>query len=835
MLRIRDDGTTFLSPAASPCRLRAQWVSNFKLVLAMVTKLSRSLGIKPIAYPSSLGLPLLLFLFVACCVARIEGLGYTNSIAASYGDLGQVCAIEASGEQVVLCWGKNSSQVVQASSTQVSFVVITGGEGFVCGLRTGSYNPYCWKGNLSTTNSLPDVYQNVSYSTIAAGERHVCAIRRLSEAERPGDVECWGEDKRGETEPPPYLKVTSLVAGRWFTCGLDDSHRAKCWGSDEHNIRTKIPSWEEFDSLSAGTNHVCGILRYSQRVKCWGDNGSQQANPPSNVSFVAVSAGLHHSCGIKADTHEVVCWGAADFYGIEFKLGTSFLALTSAPNMTCGIQEGSLLAMCWGKGIEYMPPLELFSPGVCVSRDCQAGIEFYFNASANMNLPVSTVGTICRDSSQKICIPCAKSCPAGMFLSKECGGGVDRKCTDCELCHSSSCQDVCATFSPPVPSPQQQLLQSNVGRRKSGGAATIIGAAVTGGLVVAIVGALAFCFVYRKRVRYHFWGCASREKLSENGGITPPESNAGSNGGMRRKGNNHEIYRMQAFRLGELREATNGFKELNELGRGSYGFVYKALLQDGREVAVKRANAARRIQSNSRDFEAELEILCKVHHAHLVNLVGYCEEMGERLLVYEFMPHGTLHDHLHGGLAQLNWNLRLKVAAQAARGIEYLHKDACPRIIHRDIKSSNVLLDAEWGARVADFGLALPEREKGPPPSMKPSEVAYVDPEYLISQSYTEKSDVYSFGVVLLEILCGRKAYDNDYVPANIVEWATPYIRQGKSTQILDRSLELPKNVEPLIRVAEIVELCVRFNPEDRPSMSDVASWLELVGRSSSL
>ncbi|KAL2642593.1 hypothetical protein R1flu_010180 [Riccia fluitans] len=791
-------------------------------------------GIKPMANYSSLGYYILFLVLVRYFIARTEGLGYTSSIAASYGTQGRLCAIEASGEQVVLCWGKNSSRTVQATSTEVSFVVITGGENFLCGLSIGDYQAYCWVGNWTTMNTVPDQFKNTSYQTIAAGERHVCATRSLEEGARPGGIDCWGGNSNGETEPPNGLLLSSLVAGRKFTCGLDESYHAHCWGTYEYNILNQIP-WEEFLSLSAGTNHVCGILRSSQKAKCWGDNGFGQANAPNNVSFTVISAGLYHSCGIRADTHEVICWGAEQFIGTGFRSGTQFLALTSAPNMTCGIREDNLLAMCWGNGIEYTPPLELFSPGICGSRDCQSG-EFNFNASAIMNLPATTVGPICRDPSQKICVPCANSCPAGMFLSRACADDVDRMCTDCAFCQSESCLEACGGLSPPISSPQQQLVAKNTRPKKFGGAATIVGAAVTGGFVVAVLGALMFCLVYRKRLRYHFRGCASREKLSESGAITPASSNTGSNGGGRRYGNNaHDIVRMQAFCLAELRDATNGFKEFNELGRGSYGFVYKALLQDGRQVAVKRANATRRIQSNSRDFEAELEVLCKAHHAHLVNLLGYCEEMGERLLVYEFMPHGTLHDHLHGGLAKLSWNLRLKVATQAARGIEYLHKDASPKIIHRDIKSSNVLLDGEWGARVADFGLALPEKEKAPPRSLKPSDVAYVAPEYLISQVYSEKSDVYSFGVVLLEILTGRKAYDKEYIPANLVEWATPFLRQGKTTQILDRSLDLPRNVEPLTRMGEIIELCVRFSPEERPSMSDIASWLDLVGRGSSL
>jgi serine/threonine protein kinase len=264
----------------------------------------------------------------------------------------------------------------------------------------------------------------------------------------------------------------------------------------------------------------------------------------------------------------------------------------------------------------------------------------------------------------------------------------------------------------------------------------------------------------------------------------------------------------QVFRLSDLKDATNGFKEFNELGRGSYGFVYKAVLADGRQVAVKRANAATIIHKNNRDFEMELEILCKIRHCNIVNLLGYCSEMGERLLVYEYMPHGTLHDHLHGGLSPLNWGLRLKISMQAAKGLEYLHNELVPPIAHRDVKTSNILLDSDWGARIADFGL-ITSNDK--------------------DLSGDLESDVHNFGIVLLEVLSGRKAYDRDYTPPSIVEWAVPLIRQGKAAAILDRYVALPRNVEPLLKLADVGELAVRENPSERPTMSDVASRLEQI------
>lgn len=262
----------------------------------------------------------------------------------------------------------------------------------------------------------------------------------------------------------------------------------------------------------------------------------------------------------------------------------------------------------------------------------------------------------------------------------------------------------------------------------------------------------------------------------------------------------------QIFRLTELKDATNGFKEFNELGRGSYGFVYKALLPDGRQVAVKRANAATIIHTNNRDFEMELEILCSLRHTNIVNLLGYCAEMGERLLVYEFMPHGTLHDHLHGGLSPPNWTLRLNIALQAAKGLEYLHKQVSPPIVHRDVKTSNILLDADWGARIADFGL------------LTLNETNVIE---------DIKADVYNFGIVLLEILSGRKAYDRDCATPSIVDWALPIIRQGKAAATIDRYIPLPRNVEPLLKLAEVAELALRENPSDRPTMTDLVLLLE--------
>ncbi|GLJ52498.1 hypothetical protein SUGI_1117270 [Cryptomeria japonica] len=639
-------------------------------------------------------------------------------------------------------------------------------------------------------------YGSMASITASFGEESLfCAIAASGKQQ----VMCWGKNSSSAaTDATSGPSLAALSGGReficglkvgtfypmcWrsnltgddFTCGLNQEGSAICWGSPSNNITT--PPQDKFESIVSGSNHVCGILKETAQVKCWGES-MNLIIPYQQTRYMALAGGAKHSCGIRLDNHAVECWGSFNQSSIPGSVG--FLAIAASNVVTCGIREANLIVDCWGSASDYDPPLQLCSPGLCSNQPCPVN-HFLFNVSV-LGLP--DLMTVCLNKEEYICSPCADNCPSGFFLSNPCTQTSDRVCTSCSLCQNSSCQAVCADGShgpfsayPPLNSQQQQ--QPNLIQQKQPHMtlAKILGVSISAPWLTA-----------------------------------------------------NDLIRMQAFRLAELRDATNGFKEFNELGRGSYGFVYKAVLPDGRQVAVKRANAARRIHSNSRDFEAELEVLCKLRHGNLVNLLGYCEEMGERLLVYEFMPHGTLHDHLHGGLSPLSWNLRLKISIQAARGIEYLHKDALPPVVHRDIKPSNILLDAEWGARVADFGLTI-SGDKGLPSPMHEGDAVYIDPDYYKSQSFTEKSDVYSFGVVLLEILSGRKAYDTSFDPSNIVQWAVPLISKGKSATILDRIVDLPRNVEPLLRIADIAELSVRFDPNERPTMSDVAAWLEQLSR----
>ncbi|GMP58710.1 hypothetical protein CsSME_00022287 [Camellia sinensis var. sinensis] len=227
------------------------------------------------------------------------------------------------------------------------------------------------------------------------------------------------------------------------------------------------------------------------------------------------------------------------------------------------------------------------------------------------------------------------------------------------------------------------------------------------------------------------------------------------------------------FTYEELVEATNGFSEQNLLGSGGFGFVYKGYLADGREVAVKQLKIGG--GQGEREFKAEVDIISRIHHRYLVSLVGYCISENRRLLVYDYLPNNTLYFHLHGAARPvLDWVTRVKIAAGAARGIAYLHEDCHPRIIHRDIKSSNILLDNNFEARVSDFGLAKLALDADTHVTTRVmGTFGYMAPEYASSGKLTDKSDVFSFGVVLLELITGRKPVDSSQPlgEESLVEW----------------------------------------------------------------
>ncbi|KAJ9160333.1 hypothetical protein P3X46_025744 [Hevea brasiliensis] len=305
------------------------------------------------------------------------------------------------------------------------------------------------------------------------------------------------------------------------------------------------------------------------------------------------------------------------------------------------------------------------------------------------------------------------------------------------------------------------------------------------------------------------------------------------------------LNRAEELTLAQLAAATNGFSIENRIGIAPSFVVYRGKLPDGGEVVVKRRDTGyqrEKFQEEDSYFENELTFLSRLHHKHLVRLVGYCEEGNERILVYEYLKNGSLQERLHKNNIERNssvinsWKMRIKIALDVARGIEYLHNYAVPPIIHRNIKSSNILLDANWAARVCDFGMSVlgSESESNHKLEKAAGTVGYIDPEFYSRNVLTTKSDVYSLGVVLLELLTGKRAVfedeDNGDAIKSIVDFATTKILANELVKALDHRIGPPEHVKE----AEAIELfaytalhCVNLEGNNRPSITNIVANLE--------
>ncbi|KAL2347323.1 hypothetical protein Fmac_001323 [Flemingia macrophylla] len=287
------------------------------------------------------------------------------------------------------------------------------------------------------------------------------------------------------------------------------------------------------------------------------------------------------------------------------------------------------------------------------------------------------------------------------------------------------------------------------------------------------------------------------------------------------------------FTYEKIMEITNGFSAENIIGEGGFGFVYKASMPDGRVGAVKMLKAGS--GQGEREFRAEVDIIGRIHHRHLVSLIGYCLAEQQRVLIYEFVPNGNLSHHLHGNkLPVLDWPKRMKIAIGAARGLAYLHEGCNPKIIHRDIKSANILLDNAYEARVADFGLARLTDDANTHVSTRVmGTFGYMAPEYATSGKLTDRSDVFSFGVVLLELITGRKPVDpmQPIGEESLVEWARPLllraVETGDFAALVDPRLEHQYSDSEMIKMIEAAAACVRHSAPKRPRMVQMARALD--------
>lgn len=287
----------------------------------------------------------------------------------------------------------------------------------------------------------------------------------------------------------------------------------------------------------------------------------------------------------------------------------------------------------------------------------------------------------------------------------------------------------------------------------------------------------------------------------------------------------------------ELKEATNNFEPASLLGEGGFGRVYKGILSDGTAVAIKKLTNGG--QQGDKEFLVEVEMLSRLHHRNLVKLVGYysSRDSSQNLLCYELVPNGSLEAWLHGPLGincPLDWDSRMKIALDAARGLAYLHEDSQPCVIHRDFKASNILLENNFHAKVADFGLAkqAPEGLGNHLSTRVMGTFGYVAPEYAMTGHLLVKSDVYSYGVVLLELLTGRKPVDMSQSSGqeNLVTWARPIMRdKDRLEELGDPGLAGKYPKDDFVRVCTIAAACVAPEASQRPTMGEVVQSLKMV------
>jgi serine/threonine protein kinase len=294
------------------------------------------------------------------------------------------------------------------------------------------------------------------------------------------------------------------------------------------------------------------------------------------------------------------------------------------------------------------------------------------------------------------------------------------------------------------------------------------------------------------------------------------------------------------FSLKELEKATNGFADDQKLGVGGFGTVYKGTMESGLNVAVKRTNQLD--TSGAHQFLNEVALLSQVNHRNLVRLHGCCLETEVPMLVYEYVPNGNLSEHLRGEksseLEHLTWPKRMQIAIETAEALTYLHSEANPPIYHRDVKSSNILLNNTYGVKVSDFGISkLIPLDATHVSTIAQGTPGYWDPEYFLSYQLTDKSDVYSFGVILLELITSQPPVDlnRDKMEMSLVAMCIPQIKEGNFEAIVDPKLlssnfeEIQTTLQEIEKVATLAMHCLAFKGNDRPSMKQVTEVLHQI------
>ncbi|KAL3826205.1 hypothetical protein ACJIZ3_022234 [Penstemon smallii] len=394
--------------------------------------------------------------------------------------------------------------------------------------------------------------------------------------------------------------------------------------------------------------------------------------------------------------------------------------------------------------------------------------------------------------------------------------------------------DTTGNLAGPNPVPLPQPLADSSSNRFSGSGKnrnSIIGGGVGGGIAAVFLVGLFVCIVSQRKKH--------RNDSTTSDGWLPLSLYGNSHSSGSAKTNTTGSYTSSLpsnicrhFSINEIKAATKNFDESLLLGVGGFGKVYRGEIDSGTKVAIKRGNPLS--DQGVHEFQTEIEMLSKLRHRHLVSLIGYCEENSEMILVYDYMAYGTLREHLYKTQKPpLPWKQRLEICIGAARGLHYLHTGAKHTIIHRDVKTTNILLDEKWVAKVSDFGLSKtgPSLDHTHVSTVVKGSFGYLDPEYFRRQQLTEKSDVYSYGVVLFEIICARPAL-NPTLPkeqVSLAEWAQHCYKKGILDQITDPYLKGKVAPECFKKFAETAVKCVSDVGTERPSMGDVLWNLEFA------
>ncbi|KAC9417441.1 hypothetical protein E3N88_45870 [Mikania micrantha] len=381
------------------------------------------------------------------------------------------------------------------------------------------------------------------------------------------------------------------------------------------------------------------------------------------------------------------------------------------------------------------------------------------------------------------------------------------------------------TYKPPHPFGPYFFLANNYdffsdapkGKHKSISIGLIIGVSA-GGCVLVLLLVVAGIYAFHQK------GRAERATI-KNTPFASWDPDKGS-------GDRPQLKGARSFTFEELKACTNNFATAANIGSGGYGMVYRGNLPNGQLVAIKRAQQGS--TQGGLEFKTEIELLSRVHHKNLVSLVGFCFDAGEQMLVYEYVVNGTLKDSLSGRTGiKLDWMRRLKITLGAARGLHYLHELADPPIIHRDVKSTNILLDERLNAKVADFGLSKPLGEAGQThvTTQVKGTMGYMDPEYYMTQQLTEKSDVYSFGIVMLELITARSPIEKGkYIVRQVKEAMDKRKDLYNLREVLDPILALStEQLQGLERFLDVALRCVEETGNRRPKMSEVVKEIENI------